>query len=100
MEGPQPGTLQGPPSQLLTKVTCNRLKQVPVESLYELSAAQATRLGEGVNKPEESPRCVFTKEVLSKMKDPEAAKIMSGASQLVVSLLLVTVSMLLGLWLA
>ena len=86
--------------EVLVQVTCNKMKQVPEESWYELTAAQAARLGEGIIKPDESPRCVFTKEVLKKMKDPEAAKIMSGASQLAVSLLLVVASMLLGLWLA
>ena len=86
--------------ETLVKATCSKFKQVPPESLYELTAAQAVRTGEAVSKPEDSPRCAFTKEVIAHMKDPQAAKIMSGAAQLVVSMALVAVSMVLGLWLA
>ena len=86
--------------EVLTKATCGQFKQLPKESWYEITVAQAIRAGEAVSKPEDSPRCVYTKEVLALVKDRHAAKIISGASQLVVSMALVAVSMVLGLWLA
>ena len=74
--------LKALPPATLTKVTKDQLGKVPTDALLSLTAAQAGRLGEAVKDPKQHPRLAFTKEMLEKMKDKEAAKLLSGATRL------------------
>lgn len=83
----------------LVGISCTKALKFPPSSFPHITAAQVPSLGRSIAKREDSARCVYTPEVIATVLDDKARDLLSGSTMIVVSLALVGLSILFGMWL-